>query len=305
MAVESMVAKINLTFIYISLLNSSASAPSFSVSSLCLSLSLSLSFELLHSFFFLAKSEGLFQKAWSRAMARPNVPKFGNWESEDNTPYTVFFDNARKTRGGKMMNPNDPQENPDMFPNFAPKTQRDEPMGLEAAKQTNKRRVSKEHGDIQQRNGAGRGSNSGRPARQTAGSDHNIAKSPIHPYSQQAKISGRVAASPVLEGKNSYDSSHGTTPGRSFESARATPGRHQMKKESPDRGAVVPKFGEWNENDPQSAENYSEVFNKVRNERNERNRGSGNVLGTPVRTSYSTERHQRNEKQKSCCFPLW
>lgn len=69
MAVESMVAKINLTFIYISLLNSSASAPSFSVSSLCLSLSLSLSFELLHSFFFLAKSEGLFQKAWSRAMA--------------------------------------------------------------------------------------------------------------------------------------------------------------------------------------------------------------------------------------------
>ncbi|XP_009765791.1 RPM1-interacting protein 4-like isoform X2 [Nicotiana tabacum] len=225
-------------------------------------------------------------------MARPNVPKFGNWESEDNTPYTVFFDNARKTRGGKMINPNDPQENPDMFPYSAPKTQRDE----------QKRRVSKEHGDIQQRNGAGRGSNSGRPARQTAGSDHNIAKSPIHPNSQQAKISGRVAASPVWEGKNSYDSSHGTTPGRSFESARATPGRHQMKKESPDRGAVVPKFGEWDENDPQSAENYSEVFNKVRNERN---RGPGNVLGTPGRTSYSIERHQRNEKQKSCCFPLW
>ncbi|XP_051134498.1 RPM1-interacting protein 4-like [Andrographis paniculata] len=49
-------------------------------------------------------------------MARAaNVPKFGNWENEANVPYTVYFDKARKNRGGgKMMNPNDPQpqENP-------------------------------------------------------------------------------------------------------------------------------------------------------------------------------------------------
>lgn len=243
-------------------------------------------------------------------MARPSVPKFGNWNSEDNTPYTAVFDNARRTRGGRMINPNDPQENPDMFLNVAapsrPKTQAEEPMGI-----TNKRRVSREDGDFRanspahnepithQRNG-GRGSNPGRPARQSGGSDHSIAKSPLHP-SSQAKISGRVAASPVWEGKNSYDSSHGT-PGRSFESAHATPGRHQMKHESPDRGAVVPKFGEWDDNDPQAAENYTEVFNKVREARHvDTEYKPGSVGGT----SYSTQRHQQNEKQKSCCFPLW
>ncbi|XP_059290014.1 RPM1-interacting protein 4-like [Lycium ferocissimum] len=248
-------------------------------------------------------------------MARPNVPKFGNWESEDDTPYTAVFDNARKTRGGgKIINPNDPQENPDMFPNVAPPSKP-------------KTRVSREDGDFRAnspaRNG-GRGSNSGRPARQSGGSDHGIAKSPLHPNSHynQAKISGRVAASPVLEGKNSYDSSHGTpgrsfesarntpgrsfesarnTPGRSFESAHATPGRYQTKQESPDRGAVVPKFGEWDDNDPQAAENYTEVFNKVREERHV---DSGNP-GAVGRASYSTQRNQRNEKQKSCCFPLW
>ncbi|XP_015077042.1 RPM1-interacting protein 4-like [Solanum pennellii] len=249
-------------------------------------------------------------------MARANVPKFGNWGNEDNTPYTVVFENARKNRGGKMINPNDPQENPDMFPNVAPssrpKTPTEEPMGMETARQTNKRRVSKEDGDFRassparneptthQRHGGGRGSNSGRPSRQSGGSDHSIAKSPLHPNSQ-AKISGRVAASPVWEGKNLYDSSHGT-PGRSFESSHATPGRHQTKQESPDRGTVVPKFGGWDDNDPQDAENYTEVFNKVREQRHV---DTGNMPAAGVRTSYSTQRQQRNEKQKSCCFPLW
>lgn len=239
------------------------------------------------------------------------MPKFGNWGGEDNTPYTIVFENARKNRGGKMINPNDPQENPDMFPNYAspsrPKTPSEESMG------TNKRRVSREDGDFRanspsrnepvthQRHGGGRGSNSGRPSRQSGGSDHSIAKSPLHPNSN-VKTSVRVAASPVWEGKNnSYDSSHGT-PGRSFESARATPGRHQMKQESPDRGTVVPKFGGWDDNDPQDAENYTEVFNKVREQRHV---DSGNMPSAGGRTSYSTERHQQNEKQKCCCFPLW
>ncbi|KAL8482083.1 hypothetical protein ACS0TY_028288 [Phlomoides rotata] len=50
---------------------------------------------------------------------RSNVPKFGTWENAEgnDVPYTVYFDKARKNRGGggKMINPNDPQENPEMF----------------------------------------------------------------------------------------------------------------------------------------------------------------------------------------------
>lgn len=48
-----------------------------------------------------------------------HVPKFGNWESDDDIPYTAFFDNARKddkpVNNVKMINPNDPEENPEAF----------------------------------------------------------------------------------------------------------------------------------------------------------------------------------------------
>ncbi|XP_019259819.1 PREDICTED: RPM1-interacting protein 4-like [Nicotiana attenuata] len=43
-----------------------------------------------------------------------HVPKFGNWDG-DNVPYTAYFENARKGKGGKMINPNDPEENPEAF----------------------------------------------------------------------------------------------------------------------------------------------------------------------------------------------
>lgn len=44
---------------------------------------------------------------------RTHVPKFGNWEANANTPaYTAVFEVARAEKGGKMMNPNDPAENP-------------------------------------------------------------------------------------------------------------------------------------------------------------------------------------------------
>lgn len=265
-------------------------------------------------------------------MARPNVPKFGNWENDDNTPYTVYFEKARQTRGtGKIINPNDPEENPDMFPNLAPsapqptaaphskpKRQTEEPIGRGGeARQTRDHRLSKEDGEFRQyanspasrnenmgRRGAnepshqrGRGSSSGRTGRQSAGSEHSFDKSPLHPHYQAKVNAGRGAASPAWEGKNnSYDSSHGT-PGRSFESSHATPGRSKVKQESPDRGAAVPRFGEWDETDPQSADNYTHIFNKVREEK------QGNPSGTPSRTSYNTQRHNSEEKRMKCCFP--
>ncbi|XP_039166698.1 RPM1-interacting protein 4 [Eucalyptus grandis] len=43
-----------------------------------------------------------------------HVPKFGNWDS-DNIPYTACFENARREKAGVKMNPNDPEENPEMF----------------------------------------------------------------------------------------------------------------------------------------------------------------------------------------------
>ncbi|XP_050233153.1 RPM1-interacting protein 4-like isoform X2 [Mercurialis annua] len=45
------------------------------------------------------------------AEQRSKVPKFGDWDSDDNVPYTAFFDNARTDK----INPNDPLQNPDAF----------------------------------------------------------------------------------------------------------------------------------------------------------------------------------------------
>lgn len=39
---------------------------------------------------------------------RSQLPKFGNWENEDNVPYTVYFENARKGKSGKKMDPSNP-----------------------------------------------------------------------------------------------------------------------------------------------------------------------------------------------------
>lgn len=45
-------------------------------------------------------------------MQRPHVPEFGAWD--DGLTYTAVFDEARAAKGGKMINPNDPAENPDL-----------------------------------------------------------------------------------------------------------------------------------------------------------------------------------------------
>ena len=64
----------------------------------------------------------------------------------------------------------------------------------------------------------------------------------------------------------------------------------------PEKGAAVPKFGEWDENNPASADGYTHIFNKVREERQG---GPGNVPGTPnERPSYV--RSAENDKAQVC-----
>lgn len=43
-----------------------------------------------------------------------HVPKFGNWDS-NNIPYTIYFDNAVARNKKALVNPNDPEENPEAF----------------------------------------------------------------------------------------------------------------------------------------------------------------------------------------------
>ncbi|XP_058206722.1 RPM1-interacting protein 4 [Rhododendron vialii] len=270
-----------------------------------------------------------------------HVPKFGNWEGADNVPYTAYFDKARKGRtGGKIMNPNDPEENPDMFRNTSPPAQSPPPKARAepevpkvrgAIRPGHERRVSREDGDLRQFNGSpahndnnsrrnsgesAHQRNAGRQVRKSAGSEHSIERSPLHPQYQakvvqsagsehsverspmhphyQAKVARKGSASPGLEGKNSFDSSHGT-PGRS----RMKPGNRG--DETPERGAAVPKFGDWDENNPQSADGYTHIFNKVREEKL-MEAGKSPTVGSE--RAYTAARKQKSDDDmKGCCFP--
>lgn len=130
-----------------------------------------------------------------------------------------------------MINPNDPQENPEMFavktpPLSKPNTEPEEPVQRRAVRPTHDRRVSREDNEYQPPNDnpgrrtpgsahqrGGQGAGAGRQAKTSIGSENSFDRSPLHPH-YQAKVTGKGSGSPAYEGKNSYDSSHGT-PGRS------------------------------------------------------------------------------------------
>ncbi|GKU86027.1 hypothetical protein SLEP1_g614 [Rubroshorea leprosula] len=251
---------------------------------------------------------------------RSHVPAFGNWESDENVPYTVYFDKARKGRNaGKITNPNDPQENPELLSDLAVRASpsrakadlEEEEVVQAPVRRGHDHHRSREDGELKQfansparndnmhrrtsgdhppsRYGRGVSSGEATKRRQSTGSEYSIERSPLHP---QARVAGRGSmASPTWEGKASHDSSHGT------------PGRSRMKPrgdDSPDKGAAVPKFGDWNENDPTSADGYTHIFNKVREERN----NGGRVPGMPSEQSpYPAVRKPSNNKSaKGCCF---
>ena len=49
--------------------------------------------------------------------------KFGNWESQQDVPYTIYFEKARKRRSGDKSKLSDPRYNPNMPYNYTPPIQ--------------------------------------------------------------------------------------------------------------------------------------------------------------------------------------
>ncbi|KAE8000004.1 hypothetical protein FH972_004376 [Carpinus fangiana] len=217
-----------------------------------------------------------------------------------------------------MVNPNDPEENPDLFSDNSSSAQGptsraiaepEEPIRQKPGRSTHEPRRSREDGDLKQftdnlggrdnseppnqRHG-GRGVSSGETHRRTArySAEHSVERSPLH---RQAKVPARDGGvnSYSLEGKASYENAHGT------------PGRSRMKPETrgdetPEKGTAVPKFGAWDENNPASAEGFTHIFDKVREERQT---GVERIPG-PNEISYNNTRRQNpDDSAKSCCLP--
>jgi RPM1-interacting protein 4 len=71
--------------------------------------------------------------------------------------------------------------------------------------------------------------------------------------------------------------------------------------ETPDRSAAVPKFGDWDEKNPESADGYTHIFNQVREQRL-MEAGKSPAVGNE--RSYTAARKQNTDDDiKSCCFP--
>ncbi|KAL5999659.1 hypothetical protein ACLOJK_037944 [Asimina triloba] len=253
-------------------------------------------------------------------LQQSHVPKFGDWESEENVPYTAYFEKARKGKtGGKMINPNDPEENPDAFSDDVPTSplrstsdpKIPSPAMTEAvaSKHKHERRPSREDGELRQQSnspasrhdsGARRGStdsphhrygergvNSSETPRKGnrtgGGSDRGIEHSPLHP-NHQARLTSKGGVSPSWERRGSSEGFAPHTPGRSKL-------RNPRGDETPERSAAVPKFGDWDETDPASADGYTHIFNQVREEKQI---GSAKVPGMHTETSYYNNQRQDN-----------
>lgn len=305
-------------------------------------------------------------------MARPQLPQFGNWETEE-IPYTMYFDNARKDKKSgqiNQINQHDSVETElkDQKASEAQMPKHEQPSSgeegevrrstgslnvishkpandssnkrhnssqygsdkseLEALKTIETHRPrhdrwpSKEEGEMRRvtdsplrHEAAARRNSSNSPhhryggssasetprrhPRHSAGSDRSTDQSPLHPHSQ-ARVGGKIigASSPSWERKATSDGSQGLAP--------STPGRSRLRSvtrgdESPDRSPAVPKFGDWDETDPAAAEGYTQVFNRVREEKHSE---TGKVPVMPTEISYPNTRKQANENAQGClCFP--
>ncbi|KAL0340598.1 UNVERIFIED_CONTAM: RPM1-interacting protein 4 [Sesamum radiatum] len=125
-----------------------------------------------------------------------------------------------------------------------------------------------------------------RVGRQSVGSDRSVDHSPLHPHSQARAGRTSGISSPSWERKATSEGSHGLAP--------STPGRSRLRSvtrgdDSPDRSPAVPKFGDWDETNPASAEGYTHIFNRVREKKHSE---TGKVPVVPTETSHSNGHKQ-------------
>ncbi|KAI5073240.1 hypothetical protein GOP47_0011253 [Adiantum capillus-veneris] len=216
-------------------------------------------------------------------MSKPNhVPKFGNWDANEQTPFTLVFEKARADHkvgagaGNKVINPNDPSEYPPEY--FAA-------YGIKSSQRTPPQYYEDE--SEQRMDTAHVGANiSGPPGRPTAvehgkkGSyggtrdsegmglreGHYSEQSPSHPSSP---FRGRLGNKPTVP---SY-----LGPDKKWPRDDGAPPNHPAKTRLhpasrgedmfPERSSALPKFGAWDENDPNSGDGFTVIFSNARNEK--------------------------------------
>ncbi|GLJ31346.1 hypothetical protein SUGI_0629080 [Cryptomeria japonica] len=108
---------------------------------------------------------------------------------------------------------------------------------------------------------------------QENGGSHPVTREPHHHGQNRSPLrqhyQGRLGNK--IEGASSSCERRSTVEGGT--SSLSTPGRSKLRganartPETPDRIAPLPKFGDWNEKDPTSADDFTHIFNKKREEK--------------------------------------
>ncbi|KAI7724404.1 hypothetical protein M8C21_007023 [Ambrosia artemisiifolia] len=227
---------------------------------------------------------------------RSQVPKFGDWDNQDDVPYTVYFEKAKKGRKSKMNSqisyPSSNNEPSFEAPDEAHirygepiKSEPERPKVKDSSRIKHETRVSGEEVDL--RKSSDSLSQPRRVSRPSAGSVQSFDNSPMHPR-HHARGGNKASVS----SESSYGAGS-STPGR------ARLGQVTRGDENVDDGTAIPKFGDWDDNDPASGERYTEVFNKARQDKHAA--GGRSPMITSEDGNYFG---QRKEKSKVFgCFP--
>ncbi|KAL8469035.1 hypothetical protein ACS0TY_032025 [Phlomoides rotata] len=205
-------------------------------------------------------------------MAKSHVPKFGNWEG-DNVPYTAFFENARKEKsGGVRINPNDPEQNPEAFNVGGGSSD----MRISPDRQVAPRRFGNQRGAYDQHK---------RDSRKIMASE-----------SSPSDSSGTPSNKPNLQHKKSdrdrYASDGHVPP---------SPGPYSTNQadDFSYRSVSVPKFGQWDENDPRSGEGFTVIFNKVKEEKQI---AATKFPPVPLHNNVYQASPEKETTRKRCCW---
>ncbi|XP_047071536.1 RPM1-interacting protein 4-like isoform X1 [Lolium rigidum] len=212
-------------------------------------------------------------------MAHQGVPKFGSWEDEGQA-YTQYFENARKGKSpGRSVNPNNPKEATEA-PSNDPPSVKASPLraGTEPGLRSKDETRATREDDLRRHDATARKASNER--------------SPMHPRHAARLANKGGGASPSGDRRGSAEGNRGNAP--------TTPGRSKMRPsgrgdETPERGSAVPKFGDWDEKDPSTGEGFTDIFEKVREEKQS---GTDNVSTSHA---YTNRYNQGGRYESSGC----
>ncbi|GMH08038.1 hypothetical protein Nepgr_009878 [Nepenthes gracilis] len=229
-------------------------------------------------------------------MANSTVPKFGDWENQD-IPFTEYFEKARKAKSGKTMNLDDPHYNYDLDSDSFSSAQshallllgKRKALGrIKAVRPKHELQVNQEDDELQ------------RPTDYP--SHHDIDRRAATESTHQHHAGVNPSETPGMAVMTNMGNDGGT-----HDLAPSTPGRLWLRStrgnETPaDHAAAVPKFGEWDEDDPTSADGYSQIFNRVRQERHN-GAAVAPSMAPNARQSHGDGQSGSGNSKSWCCFP--